>query len=82
MLIFHCAAEINQPRNAAQWEIARIDQDEQFASRKTSRSQVIDAYEAKQEVQAARERGPRWRPKPWVGLQYAMQIWLSLPCGL
>jgi hypothetical protein len=24
MLIFHCAAEVNQPRNDAQWEIARI----------------------------------------------------------
>jgi hypothetical protein len=50
MLIFHCAAEINLPRNAAYWEIARIDQEEQFASRIPSRSQVINENEAKQEV--------------------------------
>jgi hypothetical protein len=42
---FYCAAEINQPGNAAEWEIARIGQEEQFASRKTSRSKVIDEYE-------------------------------------
>jgi hypothetical protein len=39
---FNCAAEINQPENAAKWEIG---QEEQFASRKTSRSKVIDEYE-------------------------------------
>jgi hypothetical protein len=46
MLIFHCAAEINQPRNAAKWEIARIGQEEQFASRISSRSQVINENDA------------------------------------
>jgi hypothetical protein len=43
MLIFYCAAEINHPRNAAWWEIARLDQEEQFASRISSRSQVNTA---------------------------------------
>ncbi len=89
MLIFHCAAEINQPRNAAQWEIARIDQEEQFASRKTSRSQEIDDYEAKHDVQAARERVPRQRPKQgrpavrYVDLvKSAMRVGRSWLCGL
>jgi hypothetical protein len=49
MLFFHCAAEINQPRNAVLWAIARIVQEEQFASRKSPTSQVSDEYEAKQE---------------------------------
>jgi hypothetical protein len=71
-LIFHCAAEINQPRYAAQWEIARIGQEEQFASRKTSRSQLTIEYKAKQEIYTAAEGGLRWRPKQrrtmaWTG---------------
>jgi hypothetical protein len=33
MLIFYCAAEINQPKNAVLREIARTGQEAQFASR-------------------------------------------------
>ncbi len=47
MLIFHCAAEINQPKNAVLRKIARISQEAQFASRKASRSQTIIEYKAK-----------------------------------
>jgi hypothetical protein len=54
---FSLCSRVNQPRNAAWWEIARIDQEEQFASRKTSRSQKIIEYEAKQEEETAREGG-------------------------
>jgi hypothetical protein len=46
-LIFHCAAEINQPKNAVLREIARIGQEAQFASRKASRSQTTIEYKAK-----------------------------------
>jgi hypothetical protein len=50
MFIFHCAAEINQPRNAAKWEIARIVHEELFASRISSRSQVFNENDAVQRM--------------------------------
>ncbi len=46
MLIFHYAAEIDQPKFTAEWEIARMDQELQFALRKTSRSEIITWYKA------------------------------------
>jgi hypothetical protein len=49
-LIFHCAAEINQPLNAVLRKIARIGQESQFASRKASRSQTSIEYKAKYTV--------------------------------
>jgi hypothetical protein len=46
-------------------ENARIDQEEQIASRKSSRTYIINENKAtKYEVLTAREGGPRWRPKP------------------
>jgi hypothetical protein len=54
MLFFHCAAEINQPKNDVLREIARIGQEAQFASRKASRSQTTIEYKAKY---TAAERG-------------------------
>jgi Ribonuclease G/E len=47
MLLFHCVAEINQPKNAVLRKIARIGQEAQFACRKASRSQTTNEYKAK-----------------------------------
>jgi hypothetical protein len=41
MLYFHCAAKTGQPRITACEENTRIGKEEQFASRKSSRSQVF-----------------------------------------
>ncbi len=54
MLIFHWAAETN----AALWEIVRIGQEEQFASRKTSRSQLTVLINTRQNKKyKLREKG-------------------------
>jgi hypothetical protein len=47
MLSFHCSAKAGQPRITACWENTRIGKEEQFASRKSSRSQGITWNKAK-----------------------------------